>query len=664
MKKLTLTTLLFFCVLHTSLGAQTMDSLYGVFRASTGDARIVAANEIFSLAHKLALGDTLFSVKNTDGREFVNATVFEIMGAYYDNEEGNYLKSIEFHKQAIAIYEKLGKYNSVNKLNGSIGTHYARMGDYENAVAYMMKNYEWETEIGDQVGLSSTFNNLGVVYARWGKREMALQFFEEAVKAERPLNRPLQYASRLAQLAREISQIDAERALSLIKEALQHNEQIEQQRLKEERIAVHTLIMGDVYFNLDSLEQAEKCYKKSLVFFENNARTLNVATTLLSLGRLQMKEKRWNDAILTLERCEKIAERNVFLQIQRDACRYLSEVYSRLEANTKAYYYLNKYTVINDSIFRETTQQQINDFQVRYETAEKQLEIERQQSKIEQHRTRQFILIGGLIAAGLLLTLLAYNVVLRARRNRALAEINATKDKFFSIISHDLKNPTLAQRNALQLLVDNAGKWDADYLLNYHQKLLVSANGLVELLKSLLNWAQTQTGHKIFYPSAFDLVVALQPDINAIKSMAERKGIVFETQILDNTVLVGDENMILAVIRNLLTNAIKFTEKGGRVTLSISPCKDALLISPCGDAACHVPTTWRISITDTGVGMPSEKIQNLFRLDRQTTQHGTAGETGVGLGLIVCKEFLELHNSHLHIESEEGKGSRFWFEIT
>jgi len=245
--------------------------------------------------------------------------------------------------------------------------------------------------------------------------------------------------------------------------------------------------------------------------------------------------------------------------------------------------------------------------------------------------------------------------VLRARRNRALAEINATKDKFFSIISHDLKNPTLAQRNALQLLVDNTGKWDADYLLNYHQKLLVSANGLVELLKSLLNWAQTQTGHKIFYPSAFDLVVALQPDINAIKSMAERKGIVFETQILDNTVLVGDENMILAVIRNLLTNAIKFTEKGGRVTLSISPCRDA---------ACHVPTTWRISITDTGVGMPSEKIQNLFRLDRQTTQHGTAGETGVGLGLIVCKEFLELHNSHLHIESEEGKGSRFWFEIT
>ncbi|MCL2738956.1 MAG: tetratricopeptide repeat protein [Bacteroidales bacterium] len=646
------TIVLLFFVLHAQ--AQTIDSLYAVYRASSGAARIVAANEIFAYAYEMSVSDSLFYVKPADEREYIDASVIEVVGAYYEFVASNYPKSIEWLKQAIDIYEKLGRHRSVNKLNGTIGTNYARLGDHENAVAYMMKNYEWETNAGDNEGLSSTLNNLGVVYTQWGKRDLAIQFFEEAVKVERPLNRPLQYASRLAQLARGYSYIDAEKALPLIKEALLQNEKIEQQRLREERIAVHTSIMGDIYIELDSLKNAEHCYRQSLVFFENNGRTYNVASTLLALGRLHLREGRLNEAIASLKNCEEMAEQNGFLPFYRDACRSLSDAYHRLKSNDLAFSYLNKYTVINDSIFKETTQRQINDFQVRYETAEKQLEIERQQSEIDRQKSRQYLYLGGLVAASLLLALLIYIVSLRNRRNRALAErndalsiMNATKDKFFSIVSHDLNNPAVAQRDALQTLVNHIRSWDTDTLSEYVNELLQSAEGHVGLIYNLLGWARLQTGRMTYEPKPFYLAARLRADILLVRNIAAKKGVTLIDHIPDEALVVGDSNMLSTVVRNLLTNAVKFTSAGGQVSFTVE--------STTGGYA--------VSVSDTGTGMNSEQLQKLFRLDNAHSHTGTSGEQGSGLGLIVCKEMLEKHGSRLCIESEEGKGSRFWFGL-
>jgi len=133
--------------------------------------------------------------------------------------------------------------------------------------------------------------------------------------------------------------------------------------------------------------------------------------------------------------------------------------------------------------------------------------------------------------------------------------------------------------------------------------------------------------------------------------MAEEKGVELEVQMPSSALITADDNMLSTVVRNLLVNAVKFTAKGGKVTVDISPCGD--------DTAAYT-----VSVTDTGIGMSAEQTQNLFRLDRKASLQGTAGETGVGLGLIVCKEFLEKHGSRLYVESEEGKGSRFWFQLS
>ena len=330
------------------------------------------------------------------------------------------------------------------------------------------------------------------------------------------------------------------------------------------------------------------------------------------------------------------------------------------------------------------------EYAAKYETEKKQIEIERQQQVIARQNMQRWLLAGGIAVCVVFLALLWYMLRLRSRRNlalsersealsernEALSEMNATKDKFFSIISHDLRNPVVAQRDALQMLVQNSGSWDVNTLTTYYHELLKSADGQVELIYNLLGWAQLQTGRITYNPSTFNLAHRLRSDIALIRNIAEKKGVGFAVSIPDDADITGDGAMLSIVVRNLLTNAVKFTEgasppdtpygKVGTVTLNVTPIdggddtrRDAM---HCVSTT-SIITGYIIAISDTGIGMSAEQIGNLFRLDSARSRKGTAGEQGSGLGLIVCRELLEKHGSELHVESEEGKGSRFWFKV-
>jgi signal transduction histidine kinase len=152
----------------------------------------------------------------------------------------------------------------------------------------------------------------------------------------------------------------------------------------------------------------------------------------------------------------------------------------------------------------------------------------------------------------------------------------------------------------------------------------------------------------IFTSEPFDISVRLRSVISLIRNLTDKKDIHLVVQIPENAEITGDYNILSTVVRNLLNNAVKFTAQGGTVTLAVEPVHEGK----------HI-----IAVSDTGVGMTKEQVRNLFSLDSAHSQPGTAGEQGTGLGLIVCKDLLEKHGTTLHVESEEGKGSRFWFEI-
>lgn len=646
MSKITL--LIGLLLLSVSVSSQDVDSLFSLYSESDKVNRIKLANEIALTVYELEYTDSLYHINNELDVRHQRAIVNNLMGDYSRYKYSDYAQSALFYLVAADLYEQVNDLLFADTMYGAAAINYHYLGNYGKAVELLMKCYEFEKEIDDKESLSSTLNSLGVVHSHWGENEVALRFFREALEVERTLNRPLNYSNRLASLAKETLLLgDAKEALTLIEEALTIDDTLDE-KLKGDRMAVHLNIKGDIYYDMDSLTQSETSFRDGLQFFEAKGNQRMVIVSLLSLGRLYLKGKKYNEASEVLNRCIVLSDQYNIRRSKHDAYRFLYQVHKENNQPITALSNLEHYMLLNDSLFKESSQKQINEFQVKYETQEKELEIIRQQSEIDRHKTKQHIYIGGLIVAGILLIFLFIIVQLRNKRNHALAETNATKDKFFSIISHDLKNPAISLRDALQQLINHGDKWDSDSLSLYYEELLKSANGQVELLYNLLNWAQVQTGRMPYNPTQLDLTAELRPDIALIKNITDSKGITLDIRMPDSAIVTGDRNMLTTVVRNLLTNAVKFTDKGGRVTLEIKP---------------EGKEGYTVSVADTGIGMSREQMETFFRIDSQRSLIGTAGEQGSGLGLVVCKELIEKHGSSLHVESEIGKGSLFRFKV-
>jgi len=228
-----------------------------------------------------------------------------------------------------------------------------------------------------------------------------------------------------------------------------------------------------------------------------------------------------------------------------------------------------------------------------------------------------------------------------------LLKLNATKDKFLSIIGHDLKNPFHAITGLSQLLLSNFEEMDSKQKLELISYMNEASTGASALLENLLLWARSQSGHINYNPAVFDLFEIINQNTSLLKANAESKNIKIINNLVSNTYVYADENMIHTIIRNLLNNAIKFTSNDGSIFID---CRQLM-------------EEKEISINDTGVGMNSATLDQLFRIDVHHTSRGTKGETGTGLGLVICKEFIEKNNGKIWVESKLGEGSSFKFTL-
>lgn len=233
-------------------------------------------------------------------------------------------------------------------------------------------------------------------------------------------------------------------------------------------------------------------------------------------------------------------------------------------------------------------------------------------------------------------------------RSEVLNQLCETKDKFFSIIAHDLKNPFITILGFTDLLLTDYSELSDEEKKFYIEEMKKSAELSHNLLQNLLQWSRAQTGRIEFNPQKLELLQIVDKNFLLLKATAEKKQIKLLHEILPELYVYADEEMINTILRNLLTNAIKFTNKEGAVTVN-AVAKDSFV---------------EVSVVDSGVGMDQNTIENLFRLDAPHSAIGTDNEAGTGLGLILCKEFVEKHGGKIWVESELGKGSLFKFTIS
>jgi len=229
-------------------------------------------------------------------------------------------------------------------------------------------------------------------------------------------------------------------------------------------------------------------------------------------------------------------------------------------------------------------------------------------------------------------------------KNDELQKVIAEKDKFFSILAHDLRSPFNAFLGFTQVMAEDLSSMTLEEIHKIAVTMRKSATSLYSLLENLLEWSKVQRGVIVFTPEPISFRSAVLKSLDPVVESATSKEISIHFDIGENTMVFADPHMLQTLMRNLVSNAIKYTPRGGFITISSRNLPDHLL---------------EISVKDTGIGISKDMQANIFRLDPSTNRPGTNGEPSTGLGLIICKEFVEKHNGNIWVDSEEGRGSTF-----
>jgi len=226
--------------------------------------------------------------------------------------------------------------------------------------------------------------------------------------------------------------------------------------------------------------------------------------------------------------------------------------------------------------------------------------------------------------------------------NRQLSDLLKSKDRFFSIISHDLKNVFMNVPELSKMLAESASEMDYNEITEIAQRCYEDSTNTMNLFYNLLNWSEVQLGRLELRSKKIDLHAVVENSFNLLKAISSQKKIELNSFIEKNTFMFMDENILYTVLRNIITNAVKFSNKGGKV--------DVTKVSYNSDV--------EISITDNGIGLKQNEIDQIFRIDVKYSREGTEKETGSGFGLILCKDLLEKCNGNIQIESKVGRGTK------
>ena len=441
------------------------------------------------------------------------------------------------------------------------------------------------------------------------------------------------------------------------------------EEIKENKEISFTLSdIGDTYKSMKKYLVALKYFKKSINIKLNINDKYYRAYLFINIGNTFLDLDKYDSAYVYIKQAEMITKNGYDIGISSMVYEAYSTYYSITGDYKNAFQYQKLFKTASDTIFNNQNNERINQLKVKYEIDEFETENQllKQNNVIQKFAIeKQTYLRNTFIAISILITILVlfvfYRFLLKQKANKVLSEKNkqisdqknqleeayATKDKLFAIITHDLKNPFGTIISLSGFLEESYNDIDDNHRIHAIKTLKKSANSAYDLLENLTKWLMSQNKNIPIKISKFDISIAIQTILTFYKIETEKKKISIVFDNTEKSYVLADEQMIKTIIRNLLSNAIKFTPENGEITIKIKKLKNEI----------------HVAIKDTGIGIKEEDKEKIFRIDSNFTTSGTSKEKGSGLGLILSKEFAERNNSRIWFESEEGKGSTFYFSI-
>ncbi|PIQ10483.1 MAG: hypothetical protein COW71_02605 [Ignavibacteriales bacterium CG18_big_fil_WC_8_21_14_2_50_31_20] len=578
---------------------------------------------------------------------------------FHNWQLGNYLETIDYYKEALSIFTQLKDVSLIAKVENNLAATYWGLGNYNDALELYQKALKIRIAEKDYRGISVISNNVGGVYQEWGLIDDALKYHHEALlNANKANDASARAFSNLNLGICYEFQRDYQNALKYYQ--LSYDEYFAVNS-KDRSIAVVLQHIGDIHYKLKNYTAAIKYYQESNNLsknindqFSNSTAEYFLAKTYLELNKLIIAR---NYSLSSLEK----ALANGYNTIIKDNQFLLSKIEENIGNTALAFKYFKDGSIVKDSIFNTEKMSKFTDLQVKYYLEKKSQENlllrknnEIQELTIKEEKTiRAVLIIGGIFILLILAIILRSSISVKKlntqlkQSEKKLLESNANKDKFFSIISHDLKSPFNGLLGITELLVSDYDNLTSDEIKDMINVTHNLSSNVYKLLEGLLEWAQTQNERMEYKFEKINVYEKSLKVIELFKTNAMTKNITFENAIKENTFIFADTRAIDTVLRNIIANAIKYTNSGGVVKVEAE--------NKNGESI--------ISITDSGIGISSEDIQKLFRIDVYHTSVGTNNEAGTGLGLILCKELIEKHNGKIWVESKKGGGSKFVFTL-
>lgn len=544
---------------------------------------------------------------------------------------------------------------------------------FNEAYSYCLEAQEIAAEVGNKEQVAYSCINLAMVQ-RFNKEYYQALF--NLRKAQLIMNH-LKDISGIAYVHTRLSEVFLD--LKIIDSAIYHSRKVSDigmQLQNMEVISRGKISLANAYIEIGRYREALEIYQGN---FNDSTRKNQIG---LLIAKTYIRLNQYDSALVFARQVFRDARSAHSYKFIQSASKDLSVIFEHQGVFDSSLYYKKIENIAQDSLAEAEKLYNIDLLEKSHEIKLNSKEMDLLKERNEFNK----VLFSGMLIAIVLVFFFAYvqrkhkmkekndNLLLQAQNDKIevqsteLKEMIITKDKFFSIIAHDLKNPLGSFRELSKMMSENYELFDDAELREYLNMMKNSADSVFELLENLLEWSRSQRGLIQFNPQEFNLNFIAHNCVELLRLTADKKSIKLINRIPENYPIFADPNLITTIIRNLISNAIKFTNSGGEIIIAC--CTPTINSEPETDNNCSIldksikNAYYCIYVQDSGLGMSDEIQSKLFRIDKNITTVGTSGESGTGLGLILCKEFVQLHQGTIWAESEINKGSTFYFTIS
>lgn len=597
---------------------------------------------------------------------------YNLMGIYYDNTE-EYEKAIDSYQKALELSEKHHYPKGASSAVNNLGIIYEILGEYPKALNYYHQSLTLDNQQKDTLSKAKTLMQMGCLYEYMGDTTKALYHYEQSLGFSQAVGNEMLISYNQLNIGYLLlKKGDAISARGLFNEAME----VSKTKNRKEGILLSYLMIGIVdkeekkYIRAIENFNASKeiCKETGCVSYQRYA-NFHLADSYFRLGHLDK----------AFDLAKKTYNSNDFIDksLQITTVQLLSEIKAAQGKFKEAYEYHKEFKELHDKSFNESNLRKIS--QLEYENKLKQekhileLEQQKQEAVFQSQRERQLLIRNFILVLLGLSIVLLISIFNNGRNRRKANEIlsqqkkeleeanqklkaqktslekatneleiaNQTKDKFFSIIAHDLRSPFSSIFGFSDLLLDSYKEFDEEEMELFLKKIKSGSESALMLLENLFSWASSNSGTIKFQPEVVPLKDVADSVVSIYETAANDKGVKLMQNISLTDEVYADLDMLRTILRNLVSNAIKFTNKGDQIEINFDSDQEFSIIK----------------VKDTGVGIETDKLESIFQLSSKVSTLGTSGEKGSGLGLVLCKEFAEKHQGKIEVKSEVGKGT-------